>query len=240
MSRSARLCASAAALVVAAGCEGGAGQRAPAGRVAGLQLVAAPRTVTALCRRAGQPGGPPVYGGPRHPVPFPSYRTSPPRFPIRCPTRLPAGAEAGQNLAKGRTAYQWEVHFPAGVSARRYGAAHAVLGGQQSPFATSAAPGAAWPLAGARGAASELRWPAGLTVAARASVGVRPALALRFPGPCGAGGGPNGGHLGLIFNVAGHGYFVTVHFDRLADRARVRLASSIAESLERQLPVPAP
>jgi len=248
MCSSARLLAVTAALVVSPAC-GGGGQRppdrpdvpptgptstTPPRRAVGLRFVPVARTVTALCRRAGQPGGPPVYGGARHPVTFPSYRTFPPRVPIYCPARLPTGAAAEQNLAKGRTAYQWEVYFPTGVSERRYGTPHALLGGQQAPFPLRAGPGASWPPAGARGAVAELRWPSGITVAGRSSVGERQALALRFPGPGGLGGGPNGGHLGLILNIAGHGYFISVHFDRLPDRSRIRLASAFA-----QTPVPA-
>jgi hypothetical protein len=205
----------------------------------GLRFVAAPRRVTALCRRAGQPGGPPVYGGARHPVEFPTYRTLPPRFPIYCPAQLPVGAEAGQNLAKGRTAYQWELSFRSAVSPRRYGVPHAVFGGQEAPFSLLGEPGAAWPAQGMRGALPELRWPLRLQIVTRASVGARPAVVLRFPGTRGSRGGPNGGHLGLVFNIAGRGYFISVHFDRLADRARVRLASSLARWLVQQTPVPA-
>ena len=254
MASSARLLAVAAALVVLPACGGGGERRAdrpvvaPVGpisttaprRVVGLRFVPVPRTVRALCRRAGQAGGPPVYGGARHPVKFPSDRTVPPRFPIYCPARLPAGAEAEQNLAKGRTAYQWKVYFPTGVSERRYGAPHALLGGQQAPFPLRAAPGTPWPPAGARGAVAELRWPSGLTVAGRSSVAERHALAVRFPGPGGLGGGPNDGHLGLIFNIAGRGYFISVHFEHLPDRSRIRLASAFAQWLERQIPLPAP
>jgi hypothetical protein len=153
-----RLLPVAAALVVLSGC-GDCGERltapkdrpvapppgpissaAPRGAV-GLRFVPVPRTVTALCRRAGQPGGPPVYGGPRHPVKFPTYRDFPPRFPIYCPVRLPEGVEAEQNLAKGRTAYQWEVYFPTGISPQRYGVPHVLLGGQRAPFPLRAGPG---------------------------------------------------------------------------------------------------
>jgi hypothetical protein len=253
MSSCARLLALAAALGVAPGCGGGGERRAdrpvvghpgpisttPPRRAVGLRFVPVPRTVTALCRRAGQPGGPPVYGGPRHPIKLPTYRSFPPRFPIYCPARLPAGAEPEQNLAKGRTAYQWEVYFPTGVQERRYGTAHAVLGGQRAPFPLRGAAGASWPPVGTSGAVAELRWPSGIAVAEPWAVGRRSALALRFPGTGGPGGGPNGGHLGLIFNIAGRGYFVSVHFDRLAERSRIRLASAFAESLERQTPVPA-
>ena len=69
-------------------------------------------------------------------------------------------------------------------------------------------------------------------------MGNRRALALRFPGPGGLGGGPNDAHLGVVFNIAGRGYFVSVHFDRLPDRSRIPLASAFAQWLERQTPVP--
>ena len=185
MPPSVRLLPIAAALVVLSGC-GDCGERLttpndrsvarPPGPISsaarrgavGLRFVPVPRTVTALCRRAGQPGGPPVYGGPRHPVKFPTYRGFPPRFPIYCPVRLPQGVEAEQNLAKGRTAYQWEVYFPTGISPRRYGVPHVLLGGQRAPFPLGAGPGGTWPPAGARGAVAELRWPARLAIAGRA------------------------------------------------------------------------
>lgn len=251
-----RLLPVAAALVVLSGC-GDCGERltapkdrpvapppgpissaAPRGAI-GLRFVPVPRTVTALCRRAGQPGGSPVYGGARHPVKFPTYRAFPPRFPIYCPVRLPQGVEAEQNLAKGRTAYQWEIYFPTGISARRYGVPHVLLGGQRAPFPLRAGPGGTWPPTGARGAVAELQWPARLAIAGRTSVGNRRALALRFPGPGGLGGGPNAAHLGVVFNIAGRGYFVSVHFDRLPDRSRIQLASAVAQWLKRQTRIPA-
>jgi hypothetical protein len=209
---------------------------APPVRVVGLRLVDVPRTVTALCRRAGQPGGPKVFGGRRHPVAFPTYLTFPPRFPIYCPGRLPAGVEAEQNLAQGRAAYQWEVSFPAGVPERVYGTAHAVLGGQDDPFPLEPGDQAVWPPAGARRAAAELQWPPRLQIVGRALVARRPALTLRFPHP-GSRGGPHDGHLAIVFNIAGHGYFVSVHFQRLSEVARVALASAFAQWLERQQPI---
>ena len=75
----------------------------------------------------------------------------------------------------------------------------------------------------------------------RALVSGRATCARRtFPGPGGLGGGPNDGHLGLIFNIAGRGYFISVHFEHLPDRSRIRLASAFAQWLERQIPLPAP
>jgi hypothetical protein len=208
-------------------------------RAVALAFVPVPRTVIALCRRAGEPAGPPVFGGPRHPVKFPTYHSFPPRFPIYCPVRLPKGVEAGQNLAKGRTAYEWEVFFPNDVSEHRYGTPHALLGGQQVPFPLRAGPGGTWPPVGERGAVAELQWPSRLAVAGGASIGTREALALRFPALGGLSGGPNGAHLVVVFNIAGHGYFVSVHFDRLSDRARIQLASAFGQWLQHQTPVPA-
>ncbi len=207
---------------------------APPRRAVGLEFVAVPQAVTALCRRAGQPGGPPVYGGPMHPLRVPDYRTFPPRFPIYCPARLPRGAVAEQNLAKGRTAYQWEVVGPSGASMTRYGIPHVVLGGQESPFPLRGARGGTWPPAGSRGAVAELRWPSAITVAGRSTVGGRRALALRFP----SRDGPNGAHLAVVFNISGHGYFASVHFDRLSTEARIRLAQACAQWLERQTILP--
>jgi len=43
----------------------------------------------------------------------------------------------------------------------------------------------------------------------------------------------------VVFNIAGRGYFVSVHFDRLPDRSRIQLASAVAQWLKRQTRIPA-
>lgn len=122
------------------------------------------------------------------------------------------------------------------------GAAHALFGGQSSPFALDAGKPGQWIKPVVAGAVPALQWletcgpcppEGGLQILRRLRVGVgdRPALAIRVGGRRdGLGGGPHGGHVLVIFNLDGAGYFSSVHFDKLPLDDRLALATAFART----------
>jgi hypothetical protein len=188
-------------------------------RVGTVRVDTPSARVTARCRQAGRKA----------------------TFPLLCPRSVPARAAPGQILTDDGTAYQWELM--AKPMFGRRGAAHALFGGQASPFTLNAGRPREWVKPAAVGAIPALQWletcpscppEGGLQVLRRLRVAGRPALALKVGGGRdGRGGGPHGGHVVLIFNIDGAGYFSSVHFDKLLLKDRLALATAFARSLHK-------
>lgn len=192
---------------------------ADAKRVGSVRVDTASARVTARCRQAGRKA----------------------TFPLLCPRSVPARSVPGQILTDDGTAYQWELM--AKPTFGRHGAAHALFGGQSSPFTLNAGRAREWVKPVAVSAIPALQWletcascppEGGLQILRRVRVAGRPALALRVGGGRdGLGGGPHGNHVLLIFNLDGAGYFSSVHFDKLPLQDRLALAAAFARSLHR-------
>ena len=166
------------------------------------------------------------------------YRTS-------CPTRWPVrrGSATVLDAAIVRGPSQWFASFddPA------FGPpddGHVIIGGQNPPFSLAGDVGETWPRPG-EPAPLPLLWlprlmitpngtPGGYVarvppkILERTSVGGRQALVLtEAPYPV---GGMHGGHVLVVFNVEGHGAFVSLHLGGFTQAQRIAAALSIASS----------
>jgi hypothetical protein len=170
---------------------------------------------------------------------YSSYRTS-------CPTRWPLrrGSATALDAAVVRGPSQWMASFddPA------FGppdSGHVIIGGQKPELSLVGSIGQTWPRPG-QPAPLPLLWlphleitpngtPGGYVaqvpprIYARTTLHGRPALVLT-EAPYSEGGGMNGGHVIVLFNVEGHGAFVSLHLGGYAQAQRIAAALAIARS----------
>jgi len=209
--RTALLATALLAAALLAGCGGGG----PAPELPpGARLAPSPATLTNLCDRAAQRAD----------------------VPVRCPKRLPA--HRGRGVAKvqafGKTSGAYLLDIENGFAGGEPHAFHLLVGGQREPF------GRNWdgideqlrvttrkvtiPMRGGGRFTQQL--PARQIGTAR--VRGNDAVVLREP-PY-PQGGLHGGHVVVLWNEGGHGYLVSVHGERLSQRALTSLATRIAAS----------
>ncbi len=165
---------------------------------------------------------------------YSSYRTS-------CPTRWPLrhGSATVLDAAVVRGPSQWFASFDDPAFGPPDGG-HVIVGGQKPPFSLVGDVGQTWPRPGEPAPLPLVDLPRlrktsdGFvsqkppTVVGHASVNGQPALVLRSePYPF---GGINGGHVIVLFNVEGHGAFVSLHFGGYTQAQRIVAALAVARS----------
>ncbi len=208
--------------------EGGTGARA-----AGIPLAPAPPVVLRFCRDRAR----------RH------------KFEVLCPTRWPYVATSivtGSGRSVLGPSFYWgsfndETGFDDGDNG------HLIFGGQRPPFSLAGLPRQTWPRPGQPDAVKSLGLPRYITTpeqGGRTFVAQRPARVLRrstvgsfralvLVAPDYPTGGFMGGHVIVLWNGGGHGYFVSLHYDgsragaRYTREQRVNAALAIARSARR-------
>jgi hypothetical protein len=216
-------------LVVLSSCGGAADRgsppikpRAPAHKIA---LGTVPRAVSRFCAgRAAE----------RH-------------FRVLCPTRYPARRRSSVELTASSSnspSYYWAslndpAGFPSGDSA------HLIFGGQRKAFFLHGRVGAQWPVSKTHAPLRGLGFPTyfavpqaggGMFVATRpavlvASTTVSGSRALILRAPSYPTGGFMGGHVIVLWNNGGHGYFVSLHFSVDASGHAYPFAARIATAV---------
>lgn len=162
------------------------------------------------------------------------YRTS-------CPTRWPVrrGSATRLDAALVRGPSQWWASFDDPAFGSPDGG-HAIIGGQKLPFSLAGRAGESWPRPGEPAPLPLLdlprlrKTPDGFvsqrppTIVERTSAGGRQALVLTAaPYPL---GGMNGDHVLVLFNVEGHGAFVSLHLGGFSLAQRIAAALAVAAS----------
>lgn len=174
-------------------------------------------------------------------------------MPILCPSAYPrvqgSRVEDGRDLTLP-TYGGYLVTFN-DAAFRTEDAAHVFLGGQPGAFSLAGRRRQAWPRPAEGKPDKEMRIPAGFRsgrirgdgsvptglrarVVRRARVGAAPALVLRVPWAY-PRGGVHSEHLIVLWNEAGHGYLVSLHFRggrgrfRYTESDRINAALAIAE-----------
>jgi hypothetical protein len=127
---------------------------------------------------------------------------------------------------------------------------HLILGGQRPRFSLAGFPKQNWPRPGQPQPIKQLNFPRYITTPQQGGgvfVAQRPARILRsstvggsralvLVAPDYPTGGFNGGHVLVVWNWHGHGYFISLHYDgsrtgaSYTQRARVAAALAIARS----------
>jgi hypothetical protein len=170
---------------------------------------------------------------------YSSYRTS-------CPTRWPVrrGSATVLDAAVVRGPSQWMASFDDPAFGPPDGG-HVIIGGQRPEFSLAGDVGETWPRPG-QPAPLPLLWlphlvitpngtPGGYVaqvppkIFERATVRGQPALVLT-QAPYSKGGGMNGGHVIVLFNVEGHGAFVSLHLGGYTQAQRIAAALAVASS----------
>lgn len=147
-------------------------------------------------------------------------------FLVLCPTRYPGAARSGVtdtgHSLLGPSFYWASFNDQSGVG----DGGHLILGAQRPALSLGGSPGERWPRPGERAPVRQLQLPRAFFVSGeggvryvaqrpprvlqRTTVEGRPALVLvAAPYPV---GGFHGDHLIVIWNRAGHGYFLSLHF----------------------------
>ena len=162
------------------------------------------------------------------------YRTS-------CPTRWPVRRRAATKLdaAIVRGPSQWWASFDDPAFGPPDGG-HVIIGGQNPPLSLAGDAGETWPRPGEPAPLRLLdlprlrKTPDGFvseqppTIVERTSVAGRPALVLTAaPYPL---GGIHGDHVLVLFNVEGHGAFVSLHLGGSSRAQRIAAALAVAAS----------
>jgi hypothetical protein len=146
--------------------------------------------------------------------------------PTRWPHRLRSRVEDGRDLTRpGFAGYLGTFNDPAFHTADL---GHIILGGERRPFSLSGRRGARWPRRGQAKPDPGSGFVGRIHVVRRSTVGSDPALVVRtMPYPA---GGIHGGHVVVLWNHGGHGYFVSLHFAGLPRAERIAAALAIARS----------
>ncbi len=165
---------------------------------------------------------------------YSSFRTS-------CPTRWPIrrGSATKLDAAIVRGPSQWWASFDDPAFGSPDGG-HIIVGGQKPALSLAGDVGQTWPRPGEPAPLPLLdlpklrKTPDGFvsqkppTIVGHASVRGQPALVLTSaPYPF---GGMNGGHVIVLFNVEGHGAFVSLHLGGYTQAQRIAAALAVAES----------
>jgi hypothetical protein len=174
-------------------------------------------------------------------------------FPVLCPTRwphAPSSSVAGSGSSVLGPSFYWgSFNDEAGFDDGDDG--HLVLGGQRPRLSLAGSPREPWPRPGQPQPIEQLGLPRSITtprhgggtyvvqrparILRSSTVGAARALVLVAPGyPT---GGLNSGHVLVVWNRHGHGYFVSLHYDgsrgtSYTQGARVSAALAIARSAQ--------
>lgn len=193
--------------------------------VAGIPLGATPPVVLRFCRERAH----------RH------------KFTVLCPTRWPhvaSSSVAGSGSSVLGPSFYWgsfndQTGFDDGDNG------HLVFGGQRPPFSLAGAPKQSWPRPGQPQPVKQLALPRSITTP-RQGGGVfaaqRPARILRSSTVLGSRalvlvapdyptGGFMGGHVIVLWNERGHGYFISLHYDGSRTGASYTRAARVAAAL---------
>jgi hypothetical protein len=173
-------------------------------------------------------------------------------FPVACPTRYPQAKRshiaATGAVLRGPSFYWASFNDAAGFPDGDQG--HLILGGQRLPFSLTGTPGQTWPRPGQPRPVRQLPLPRLLTtpmqngktyiaqlparVITHDALNGTPALVLTAPAY--PEGGLSGGHLIILWNTRGHGYFISIHFAvsptgaSYSESERLTTAIAVAES----------
>jgi hypothetical protein len=169
--------------------------------------------------------GIPLYATPRVVLRFCRDRAHLRKFPVLCPTRWPhistSVVTGSGSSVLGPSFYWWSFNDQAGFDDGDDG--HLVLGGQRPPFSLKGAVKQTWPRPGQPQPVKQLWLPTpqqkggiyGVQRPARilraSTVGGARALVLVTPAY--PAGGFMGGHVIVLWNWHGHGYFISLHYD---------------------------
>lgn len=173
-------------------------------------------------------------------------------FVVLCPTRYPIDSKSrveGSGTSLHTRTFYWASFndwsgFPEGDGG------HVVFGGLGSPFDLHGRPGQTWPMKGASALPAQLPLPrlittpmggGGTYVIERPSrilerVDIRGARGLILVAPNFPQGGLSGGHVIVVWNAHGHGYFISLHLAvdptgrPYAAASRIKAAMTIAIS----------
>jgi hypothetical protein len=170
------------------------------------------------------------------------------KFPVLCPTRYPivrASAVTATATQFHSPSFYWaEFNDPSGFPLADDG--HLILGGQSQPLSLAGRRGDSWPRPGQPKPLPLLGLPTLRTTPAKAGkpfIVERPARVLRHETVEGnpalvlaarAGypsGGWMGGHVIVIWNSDGHGYFVSLHFAQSRSGRTYTLAKRVTAAL---------
>jgi hypothetical protein len=158
-------------------------------------------------------------------------------FPVLCPARWPSPRGRGAPKARrfGKASDIYLINAENGFNRRGGHVYHLLVGGQRQPLGPEAAGvdpeffittrKVTTPTRG--GGASVQQLPARRIASAR----VHDARAVVVRQPPYPEGGLHGGHVIVLWNEDGHGYFVSVHGERLSQRALVAIALAMARSM---------
>jgi hypothetical protein len=205
-----------------------------------------PRLLAAAVMIAVATAGIPLGQTPAAVVHFCHKRATRNVFMVLCPTRYPRLASS--NVMPSGTlllspSYYWASFNDPGFADGDQG--HIVLGGQRPPLSLVGRPGQTWPRPGQRQPIRQLPLPRLLltptqhgppyvaerrpTILHATRVGGAPALVLSAATDYPLGGLLSG-HLIVIWNRGGHGYFISLHFAAYPDQARLQALLEIAAS----------
>jgi hypothetical protein len=153
-----------------------------------------------------------------------------PRVAVLCPARWPhrprSHVEDGRDLTRpGFPGYLGTFNDP---GFRTADLGHVILGGERRAFSLLGRPGAIWPLRGQPKPDPDSGFVGRIHVVRHATVGSDPALLVRprrYPA-----GGIHGGHVVVLWNHGGHGYFVSLHFAGYPLTERIAAALAVARS----------
>ena len=157
-------------------------------------------------------------------------------FPVLCPARWPSPRGGGAPKARlfERASGVYLIDAANGFQRQGGHVFHILVGGQRQPFGrwpTGVDPNlrvttrkVTIPIRGGGTFVQEL--PARRIATARVH-GARAAVLREPPYPA---GGLHGGHVVVLWNEGGHGYLVSVHGERLSQRALVSIALAMARS----------
>jgi hypothetical protein len=194
-------------------------------RAAGIPLAPTPPAVRRFCRDRAH----------RH------------KFQVLCPARWPHVATSmvtgSGSSVLGPSFYWGSFNDDRGFDDGDNG--HLILGGQRPPFSLAGMPKDTWPRPGQREPIKSLGLPRYITTPAqggRSFVAQRPARVLKHStvgssralvlvAPDYPTGGFMGGHIIVLWNRGGHGYFVSLHYDGPRSGARYTQAQRVNAAL---------